>query len=342
MDAILPGRRAQLGALLHGMPQNEVISRIPQFAEAAVHTGGSSEPIDADAVHALVFNMERGENCAALIDFLQTCPALQPFDIILANELDDGCTRSAEQDTAREIARALHMYYVFALEFIELRQQTATKAFHGNAIFSRFPIRWAKVLRLPEEYNWFFDRQSRIGGRCAVFAELNVNGRPLGVVSIHLENRTSGEGRLRQMQAIYKEAQRVFPQMPVLLGGDLNTNTFDGRDKEAIKSLARDAEEQMRRLRCPEAYEPLLSAAESYGFTFLRCEGVTRRKPLPDGGSLPMRLDWLLSRGLREAGSRIISTKKEDCSFAPAGSALAMLQKDELSDHNAVWARYRL
>ena len=42
----------------------------------------------------------------------------------------------------------------------------------GNAVFSRWPIRRAGVIRLPEQYNWYFDRQKRIGGRLAVFAEL--------------------------------------------------------------------------------------------------------------------------------------------------------------------------
>ena len=40
--------------------------------------------------------------------------------------------------------------------------------------------------------------------------------------------------------------------------------------------------------------------------------------------------------GSRE--SRTISTRKADCGFAPAGSALAAFQGEELSDHNAVWA----
>ena len=42
--------------------------------------------------------------------------------------------------------------------------------------FSRWPILWAEVLRLPEQYNWYYDRQKRIGGRNAVFAKLDVQG----------------------------------------------------------------------------------------------------------------------------------------------------------------------
>lgn len=136
---------------------------------------------------------------------------------------------------------ALGMQYVFGLEFVELKD--AAHGFHGNAIFSRWPILWAEVLRLPEQYNWYYDRQKRIGGRNAVFAKLDVQGQEVGAVSIHLENRTSGAGRLQQMKAVLQEAERVFPGIPVVLGGDLNTNTFDGRDKAVIRHLCDEPEE---------------------------------------------------------------------------------------------------
>lgn len=53
----------------------------------------------------------------------------------------------------------------------------------------------------------------------------------MGAVSIHLENRTHGEGRKAQMAAILEAVRKELPDMPLILGGDLNTNTFDGRAK---------------------------------------------------------------------------------------------------------------
>lgn len=38
-----------------------------------------------------MFNMERGVNLPEIQEFLRDCPDIQPFDVILANELDDGC-----------------------------------------------------------------------------------------------------------------------------------------------------------------------------------------------------------------------------------------------------------
>lgn len=344
MDAIDSKKRAEFGRLLEHLPQSEVMARIPQFEEALVHATHAPTLPAAGSINALVFNMERGTHCDAVIDFLKFCPHIQPFDLILANELDDGCTRSGGQNVAHKIASALHMHYVFALEFIELTQKDAEKGFHGNAIFSRYPIKWAKTLHLPEPYNWYFDPQRRIGGRCAVFAEIDYGGCPIGIVSIHLENRTNGQGRLHQMRAIYEEALRLFDGMPVLLGGDLNTNAFDGRNKSEIQELAQSPELLQQRLDNLADHEPLLSAAASYGFEYAEsaCPGATRRKPLPDGSILSLRLDWFLSRGLTPVQSRNVSTQKSNCDFAPDGSALANLQAEELSDHNAVWARYRL
>ena len=59
---------------------------------------------------------------------------------------------------------------------------------------------------------------------------------------------------------------------------------------------------------------------------------LTRRKPLPGGGCLGLRLDWLLLRGMTPTKSRTLSTRTADCGFARPDSAL------ELSHHTGVGA----
>lgn len=337
MNGIPNAERQRLGALLDHTSQAEVMRQIPQFSEVEVH---NLAPMGAapKTLGALVFNMERGVHLAELGDFLETCPEVQPFDVILANELDDGCVRSGGRNTALELAERLHMNVAFGLEFIELVNGEDPKGFHGNAIFSRWPIRKAQVVRLPEQYNWYFDRQRRIGGRLAILAELDVAGTPVGVATIHLENRTHGPGRQAQLDAVLAAAEEMFPGMPVILGGDLNTNTFDGRDKDAIREIAGSPELQRRCLEDVALWEGCLPAAEAAGYLAVPERPIpTRRKPLPGGGHLDLRLDWLLVRGLETAESRTISTRTEDCAFAAPGSALAAFQGEELSDHNAVW-----
>ncbi len=331
--------RQRLGALLEEASQAEVMGKIPQFSQAEVHNLAPLPARAPEALGMLVFNMERGVCLEELGDFLETCPAVRPFDVILANELDDGCVRSGGKDTTLELAKRLGMNAAFGLEFIELVNGEDSKGFHGNAIFSRWPIKRAKAVRLPEQYNWYFDRQRRIGGRLAVLAELDVAGTPVGVGAIHLENRTHGPGRRAQLSAVLAEAEAMFPDMPVILGGDLNTNTFDGRDKDAIRAVAGSPELQRRCLEDVADWEECLPAAEEAGYRLLPDRAAaTRRKPLPGGGHLDLRLDWLLVRGLETGESRTVSTRKEDCGFALPGSALAAFTGEELSDHNAVWA----
>ena len=343
MKGIPNTERQRLGALLDHETQATVMAMIPQFSETEI---GAPVPAPAEVpeeLGLLVFNMERGVHLEELGDFLQDCPGVRPLDVVLANELDDGCVRSGGRNTARELAERFGWNYAYGLEFIELVNGEDPKGFHGNAVFSRWPIRRAWTLRLPEQYNWYFDRQRRIGGRCAVLAELDVGGRPLGVASIHLENRTHGEGRRLQLEAVLRAAEKLLPGIPVVLGGDLNTNTFDGRDKDAIREIAGSPALQRRCLEDVAQYEAALTAAEAMGYRAVpETPILTRRKPLPGGGCLGLRLDWLLLRGMTPTKSRTLSTRTADCGFARPDSALARFAGEELSDHNAVWAACRM
>ena len=202
MNGIPNEERQRLGALLDHASQEEVMAQIPQFSQAEIHNLVPAPAEKPAALDVLMFNMERGVHLEELGDFLTTCPDVLPYDVILANELDDGCVRSAGKDTTAELAKRLGMNYVFGLEFIELVNGEDPKGHHGNAIFSRWPIVRAKIVRLPEQYNWYFDRQKRIGGRLAILAELDVAGTHVGVATIHLENRTHSEGRKAQLEAM--------------------------------------------------------------------------------------------------------------------------------------------
>lgn len=164
MQGIPLEERKRLGALLDTRPQTEVMAMISQFSQAETDNFVAPPAQVPKALGVLMFNMERGVNLPEIQEFLRDCPDIQPFDVILANELDDGCARSGNKNTARELAQAFGLNYAWGLEFIELVNDENAKGFHGNAVFSRWPIRRAGVIRLPEQYNWYFDRQKRIGG----------------------------------------------------------------------------------------------------------------------------------------------------------------------------------
>lgn len=344
MKAIPYEERIRISNRIPEEGQAAVMAGMEQFTEELTVHNLRPAPVDYGLpLKALVFNMERGAYLDETTAFLTDCPALADADIILANELDDGCCRSGCRDNAREIAERLRMNYAFGLEFIELVNPDDPKGYHGNAIFSRWPIRWARALYLPEAYNWYFDRQKRIGGRLAIFALLDVGGRDVGAVCVHLENRTDSNGRARQTRAVLEEADRLFGKdVPVIIGGDFNTNTFDGaKVPEAIAMY--EEQKAGAPARDVPAMEALLPLAESFGYEFRSFNPVntpTRRKPM-QGGSLLLQLDWLLARGFDCAGRGMVSTRRADIDWAKPGSPLAAFPGEELSDHNAVWASCR-
>jgi len=107
---------------------------------------------------------------------------LQGADVLVLNEVDLGMKRTEYRDVAAELAAALHMNYAYGVEFLEvdpvfalgtqqlhlpdpqrdarLQQDLHVDAdryhgLHGTAILSRYPIRNARILRLPVCYDWY-------------------------------------------------------------------------------------------------------------------------------------------------------------------------------------------
>lgn len=121
------------------------------------------------------------------------------------------------------------------------------KGLHGNAIVSKFPIKSARILRLPACYDWFREEDKllkkdpeererkeaknragegtidliRRGGRLALIAEIVMPNRSLlTVVSTELENRADPECREEQMEALLEEIKTI--RTPLVIGADMN------------------------------------------------------------------------------------------------------------------------
>jgi len=107
---------------------------------------------------------------------------LQDVDVLILNEVDWGMKRTEYRNVARELAAALHMNYVYGVEFVEVDpvfelgreeidlpdaaqsqllhedlrvDRQRYRGFHGTAILSRYPIDRARILRLPVCYDWY-------------------------------------------------------------------------------------------------------------------------------------------------------------------------------------------
>lgn len=141
--------RIALGNLVPTIGQFKVMDKIPQYQQCEVHNLVEAPAEVPEVLRHVVFNIERGQTLHETIDFLNMCPDFKNMDIIYANELDDGAVRSGNCNVAYEIAKSIGMNYAYGLEFIELVNPNDNKGFHGNALFSRWPIRWRRSFTCP-------------------------------------------------------------------------------------------------------------------------------------------------------------------------------------------------
>ena len=193
-------------------------------------------------------------------------------DIISLNEVDIGMPRTGYKNIVWEIAHTLNYNYAFATEFIELspiiyKQNLNPLRYlglHGNAILSRYPIKSARILRLPEYYKWYEEEikrksplesvrrlgakdifqeeitksEVRRGGRSALIADIELpNKEIITVISTHLEDRCFPDKRFNQFK--YLLSNLAYLKRPVVLTGDFNTTTTDSAPASLTKEFVK-------------------------------------------------------------------------------------------------------
>lgn len=322
------------------LPQEEAIAGLPEFFDSQVDNSQSAK--GTCPLKALVFNMECGTRLSQILPYLTEHPYMKNADIIFANELDWGMARSGNRNITEDIARALGMNYAFGIEFITTKanKDSNREGRHGNAILSRYPLLDARVLRLPVIYNWFNrEGDSRLGTRVAILARIKAAGQDIGLVCLHLENRATPQERERQLRYILEEADKAFSGLPVLVGGDMNTNTVDGNAEDGMDVFVENEEEQLRRMADIEAFEPLMACALDFGYSFHDCNIMnksTRRKHMPDQPNILLNLDWFFQRGLFCSDPRRIETVFSHKALSGDAQALAHFDGQEMSDHDAI------
>jgi endonuclease/exonuclease/phosphatase family metal-dependent hydrolase len=182
------------------------------------------------AIRVLDWNIHRGVSLSAIE---RTIAAASP-DLCLFQEVDLNAARSDRIDVADELARRLHLNFVFARAFQELGQGTPdSPAWQGQATLSAFHIRNPRAIRYRRQTSFWAPQpwlpngvsllQRRAGGRIALVAEIEAGGRTLVVYNLHLESRGPGRARWLQLEETMADARRYGPDTPILLAGDLNT-----------------------------------------------------------------------------------------------------------------------
>ncbi|GFE52541.1 endonuclease [Roseobacter cerasinus] len=295
---------------------------IPAMTGLEVGGGSPRTRLPADITVA-AWNLERclyPEKSAALLQS-------HSVQVALVSEVDSGMARTGQRNTPAAMAEALGMHYAFGVEFYEMDLGGETErhfckddfnesGWHGNGILSAVPFERLTLIRLDREGHWFTGGagdtgQPRMGGRMAVAAVLPTEGGPICVVSTHLESNAQAPHRHAEFARLLVEVEAFAGDMPVLIGGDLNTGNHMPPEFDWRK-------------------ETLFALAEAQGYDWsMTPEGTTTRPshitPHPDR---KMKLDWFCHRGLHGADGAIVAA------MDPDGTPL--------SDHECITGRITL
>jgi endonuclease/exonuclease/phosphatase family metal-dependent hydrolase len=195
-------------------------------------------PPASQIVRATAWNVERGARLAGILDVLRAHPLIGGSDLLLLTELDYGMARSGNLFVAREIAGALDLNYAFAPCYIALNKGSGlesdttgenTLALHGNALFSPHPLRRAHSLALPNGKDKMRGKEKRLGAQRAVIADVAHPAGEFRAVSLHLDAHSTQRHRRLQMRLVLDHLDGLQPTLPVVIGGDWNTSTYNSR-----------------------------------------------------------------------------------------------------------------
>jgi endonuclease/exonuclease/phosphatase family metal-dependent hydrolase len=235
--------------------------------------------------------------------------ARHQIDIALLTEMDVGVLRTGQVHTIGRIAAQRGHGYGYGCEFLELAPMAPppdfphkggdnTEGYHGNGIVSSLPMQEPIVIRLDEMADWYMsgDRQRRIGNRMAIAAGFSAGGIRFVACAVHLENRTDGVGRARQMRTLLDALDGYAGSAPVLIGGDLNTHVGPGGHADAA--------------------EPLFALATSRGYDWAACNLArpTTRTSVWSRSEGTRQLDWFCTRGMRVCDPAIVPALGDDAS----------------------------
>jgi endonuclease/exonuclease/phosphatase family metal-dependent hydrolase len=222
--------RPEIERVLGGLAEED-------FSARATHSHARAAASD-NPVRATAWNIERGTRLPGIIGVLDKHPVIGESDVLLLTELDYGMARSGNLFVAREIAATLGLRYAFAPCYLALTKGSGVEAYiegenslalHGNAILSRFPLHRAHSLALPNGKDKMRGVEKRLGCQRAVIADLEHPSGMLRVVSLHLDAHSTQAHRHHQMKLMLDHLDSLEPRLPVLIGGDWNTTTYNSK-----------------------------------------------------------------------------------------------------------------
>jgi endonuclease/exonuclease/phosphatase family metal-dependent hydrolase len=182
------------------------------FAAVAAHPLRAEE--GAKSLKVMTWNIRHGRGLDETIDLerIAAIIAAQKPDLVLLQEVDQGCARSGGVDQAQEIAKIAGLHHAFG------KAMDHDGGGYGQAILSRFPLLDPKIHRLPGNGE----------PRIAFSATIESSVGTLTVASTHL---TQESGKTQHAQSQVAAASLLESPHPVILAGDLNAKP----DSQTVK-----------------------------------------------------------------------------------------------------------
>lgn len=181
----------------------------------------------------VAWNIERGTQLPGQLQALRNDAFLKDADVLLLVETDAGMARSGNVDVARRMAQELGMCYAFVPCYLSLVKGSGVErdtpgendlGLHGNAILSRYPLRDVRAIALENGIDKIASREKRLGRQTTLAGVVDFPGQSMATASVHLCAQSSQQHRMEQMRSIL---DTMPDDMPVVLGGDWNTSTYN-------------------------------------------------------------------------------------------------------------------
>jgi endonuclease/exonuclease/phosphatase family metal-dependent hydrolase len=212
------------------------VERVLNSVECGDFTSDNTDARTAGTIRATAWNIERGTHFDEIARVLRGHELMSRSDVLLLTELDYGMARSGNRHVARDLARELGMAYASAPCYVNLSKGSGlesaaagenAEALHGNAVLSRWPMRRAWSVALPNGKDKMSGREKRLGSQRAVVCDIEHPSGVFRAVSLHLDAHSSQRHRQRQMRVVLDFVESLEPRLPVIIGGDWNTSTYN-------------------------------------------------------------------------------------------------------------------
>jgi endonuclease/exonuclease/phosphatase family metal-dependent hydrolase len=172
-----------------------------------------NHPNPTRTFRAATYNVKFGKQPALLAKAILANPRLRSADAILLQEIEHHTREGLAR--AERMATELGYYWVYVPARIMRNSNT-----HGLAVLSRYPLSDLKIIPL-QFYRLFLRSRHRV----AMAVTVNWKGKPVRLYNVHLDTRLNTDDRIRQIDAVLREAEDDRCQR-VIIAGDFNFMPF--------------------------------------------------------------------------------------------------------------------